>query len=63
LFNYIIHELKKGTKFIYILVMLLLHYFPKFEKKSLYQSDYKRITGKESTSIETFIESNKNNFI
>ncbi|WP_334058410.1 NmrA family NAD(P)-binding protein [Polaribacter sp. P097] len=42
-----------------IIVMLLLHYLPRFQKEPKISSSYKKLTGKNPTDLKTFIEREK----
>lgn len=43
----------------FALVMLLLHFLPRFQKAPVISDSYKKLTGKEPTSIEHFLEREK----
>ena len=59
LIEFVIYNLKKGKKLSYILVMLLLHYLPRFSKKKILTStDFERVIGRKPSDIEKFIHDN-----
>lgn len=45
-----------------IVVMILLHYLPRFQKEPQLSDVYQRLTGKKPTSLKTFIEREKAKF-
>lgn len=45
-----------------IIVMILLHFLPKFQKEPRISDVYEQLTGKKPTSLKTFIEREKNKF-
>ena len=63
LIEFIIYNFKKGKKISYILVMILLHYLPKFNQKSnLTSTDFQNICDRQPVSIEEFISDNRKLF-
>lgn len=59
LVEFVIYNLKKRKKLSYILVMLLLHYLPRFSKKKVLTStDFEQVTDRKPMSIEQFIHDN-----
>jgi len=45
-----------------ILVMILLHFLPRFQKEPGISDFYERLTGKKPTDLKTFIEREKKVF-
>lgn len=45
-----------------IIVMILLHFLPRFQKKPRISDFYERLTGKKPTDLKTFIQREKNKF-
>jgi uncharacterized protein YbjT (DUF2867 family) len=45
-----------------IMVMILLHFLPRFQKEPVISDFYERLTGKKPTDLETFIEREKKQF-
>ena len=62
LVRFVIYNLKKGKKISYILVMILLHYLPRFNKKNHNSSDFQDVIGRLPVSIEKFIRDNCSKF-
>ena len=60
--KFVIYNLKKGKKISYILVMILLHYLPRFERKNYNSTDFQKVTGRQPLSIKEFIRDNCNKF-
>ncbi len=59
LIEFVIYNLKKGKKLSYILIMLLLHYLPRFSKKKILTStDFERVISRKPMTIEKFIHDN-----
>ena len=59
LIEFVVYNLKKSKKLSYILVMILLHYLPRFSQKNNQNStDFQDVTGKQPVSIEKFIRDN-----
>ena len=52
LLRYLFYSLKTGHKIGYILVMLLLHYLPKFQKSAPVTSEYEKIMYKANLSVK-----------
>lgn len=50
---------KENTPFMLIVVLIMLHYFPRFQKEPAITNCVKEITGIEPISFETFIKDNK----
>ena len=47
---------KEGISKGMIIVMILLHFLPRFQKQPVIYSLYERLTGKKPTSLKEFIE-------
>ncbi len=63
LLKFFIKKMKQGVKPAMILVMIMLHYLPRFsKKKSQTSSSVKDITGKEPVTLEEFMEREKKSF-
>jgi uncharacterized protein YbjT (DUF2867 family) len=63
LIKYVFYNLKRQKSWSYILVMLLLHYLPRFKNQVRDKPcDTQRILHREPTSIEDFIQENCNKF-
>ena len=45
-----------------IIVMILLHFLPRFQKEPKISDFYERLTGKKPTDLKTFIEREKKQF-
>ena len=43
-----------------IIVMILLHYLPRFQKEPAVTDSYEKLTRKKPTTLKTFIEREKN---
>lgn len=58
------YRLKKrdGMKKRMIIVMILLHFLPRFKKEPKISDFYERLTGKEPTDLKTFIERERKKF-
>ena len=64
LIKYVMHNIKSHEKLSFTLVMLLLHFVPRFGKQEFAQSsDIKRIIGRNPISLDDFIESNCKQFV
>ena len=62
LIKFVVYNLKR-KKMSYILVMILLHYLPRFSKKNNRTStDFQDVTGRQPVSIEKFIDDNRSKF-
>lgn len=57
--KFFLMKYRMGTKADFALVMLLLHYLPRFQKEPRISSDYKKITSKDPSSLESFIQREK----
>ena len=62
LVKFVIYNLKKRKKISYILVMILLHYLPRFSKKNTSSTDFSAVTNRQPISIEKFICDNCSKF-
>ena len=63
LIKFVIYNLKERRKTSYILVMILLHYLPKFNRKNNPTStDFQNVIDRQPISIEEFIRDNCNKF-
>ena len=60
LLNYYITKRREKTQFMLIMVLIMLHYFPRFEKEPEITNCINDIAGNEAISFETFISDNKN---
>lgn len=54
---------KEGMKKEKILVLIMLHFFPRFQKQPAISSFYEHLTGKKPTKLQEFIEREKTNLI
>ncbi len=57
--KFFLMKYRKGMKAGFALVMLLLHYLPRFQKEPIISSDYKMVTGKDPATLESFIQREK----
>ena len=62
LVKFVIYNLKKRKEISYILVMILLHYLPRFNQKNSNSIDFSYVTDRQPVSIEKFIRDNCNKF-
>ena len=62
LVKFVIYNLTKRKKISYILVMILLHYLPRFERKNHNSTDFQNVTGRQPLSMEKFIRDNCSKF-
>ncbi len=60
--SFILHLRRNGHSLGYIGIMLLLHFFPRFEKEPEIHHDLEEILGRRPNQISQFIEKNKCNF-
>ena len=58
LIEFVVYNLKKRKKLSYILVMILLHYLPRFGHKNNHSTDFQNLTSRQPISIEKFISDN-----
>ena len=61
LISFVIYNLKKGKKISYVLVMILLHYLPRFDRqnnKNKTSTDFQDVTDRDPISMEEFIRDN-----
>lgn len=61
-FIFIIYSLRKKLKFTYILVLLLLHWIPKFEKPPQLSYNFERIVGRKPRTLKEFVIANESFF-
>lgn len=61
--SFFIRKKKEGLSTGLAIVMLVLHFLPRFEKEPNISNDYKQITGLNPTSLETFFLREKKFFI
>jgi uncharacterized protein YbjT (DUF2867 family) len=54
---------KEGIPIGMIIVMIMLHFLPRFQKDPYIEKSFERITGKKPTTLEEFIQREKNKFI
>ncbi len=59
LFNFYLAKRKENTPFIFIMVMIMLHYFPRFQKEPAVTNCIEEITGHQPITFEDFVEDNK----
>lgn len=62
LINFYLEKRKEKTPAILILVMIMLHYFPRFQEEPAITDCIKKITGHEPISFKAFIIDNKKLF-
>ena len=60
--SFLIKKLREGQPFGKAMVMLILHYLPRFQEEPNISSFYENISGKEPTSIKEFIKREKEAF-
>ena len=61
--SYVINRLRQGTAFSYVLIMLLLHYLPRFRKNSPCDgTNIRRFLGRDPQSLADFITENRSTF-
>jgi uncharacterized protein YbjT (DUF2867 family) len=60
LFNFYVTKRKEKIPVMLILVMIMLHYFPRFQKEPGLTNCIEEITGQQPITFETFIHDNKN---
>mgnify|MGYP003379935476 CR=1 FL=1 len=60
LFQFYLTKRKENIPTMFILVMIMLHYFPRFQKSPNTTQWVKIITGSEPKSFDEFVVSNKN---
>lgn len=63
LVNFTIHKLKENVPFGYILVLIMLHYLPRFQREPFFSNAFMKITGKKPTSFDQFIIDNKDRLL
>lgn len=60
---YILYSIKKGVPVKFIMVMLLLHWLPKFSKEPVKTQVFQRIMGKPPATLKEFLARNLQRFI
>jgi uncharacterized protein YbjT (DUF2867 family) len=60
LFRFYIAKRKEGMSPAFILVMILLHFIPRFQKPPLIHPDFEQLTGRKPNPLRQFIASNQN---
>lgn len=59
LISYLVYQIKKATPITYILVMILLHWLPKFRKQPSTTTTFMDIMNKPPRKLREFVEKNK----
>lgn len=59
LFSFTIQKLRENVPFGYILVLIMLHYLPRFQQEPFFSNAFKEITGKNPISFDQFVIDNK----
>ncbi len=59
LVNFTIQKLKEKVPFGYILVLIMLHYLPRFQAEPSFSNTFQKIIGKNPTSFDQFVMDNK----
>ncbi len=59
LINFLIQKLKENVSFGYILVLIMLHYLPRFQQEPFFSNAFQKIAGRNPTSFDQFVEDNK----
>ena len=59
LITFFLTKRKEKTPTMFILVMIMLHYFPRFQKETKTTNCLEKITNKQPTTFEQFINDNK----
>jgi len=59
LLAFVRHKRKQNLSFVFIFVMIMLHYFPRFQKQPPLSNSIKEITGKDPISFEQFVRDHK----
>lgn len=59
LLNFFIEKRKEKVPAIFVFVMIMLHYFPRFQKEPETTDWVKLLTGKEPNTFEEFLQENK----
>lgn len=52
-------KLRENVPFSYILVLIMLHYFPRFQREPFFSNAFQKITGKNPISFEQFVIDHK----
>ena len=58
-FSFYYTKRKEGLARDFILVMILLHFLPRFQAEPLIHPDFEQLTGKKPTTLQNFIANNK----
>jgi uncharacterized protein YbjT (DUF2867 family) len=59
LINFTIQKLKENVPLGYILVLIMLHYFPRFQREPFFSNAFQKITGRNPISFDQFVIDNK----
>lgn len=59
LLSFTIRKLKENVPFGYILVLIMLHYLPRFQQEPSFSNAFQKIMGKNPTSFNQFVWDNK----
>lgn len=59
LVSFTFQKLKENVPFGYILVLIMLHYLPRFQQEPLFSNAFQKITGRNPTSFDEFVMNNK----
>jgi uncharacterized protein YbjT (DUF2867 family) len=59
LINFTIQKLKENVPFGYILVLIMLHYLPRFQQEPFFSNAFQKITGRSPISFDQFVIDNK----
>jgi uncharacterized protein YbjT (DUF2867 family) len=59
LVSFIFQKLKEKVAFGYILVLIMLHYLPRFQQEPFFSNAFQKITGNKPTSFDQFVIENK----
>jgi uncharacterized protein YbjT (DUF2867 family) len=62
-FRFFFIKKKQGMPAGKIVVMLMLHYLPRFQPEPVISNFYEKLTGKKPTSLEAFVEREKERFV
>ncbi len=63
LLRFFIQKRKENTPIGYILVMILLHYLPRFQPLPEVSKDFQKLTGKQPNTLNQFIKTHKNELL
>jgi uncharacterized protein YbjT (DUF2867 family) len=59
LVSFIFQKLKENVPFGYILVLIMLHYLPRFQQEPFFSNAFQKITGNKPSSFDQFVIENK----